>query len=301
MKKKIRRFQMSDWLMLLVILIWGINFSLIKIALKEIPPIPFNGIRLLAGSSVLMAWLLITEKNIRVRREHIGKFVLLSISGYTIYQYIFISGINLTTASNTAVLFGISPIVMSLFSVFFKHEKIRPISWIGTLLGFTGVYIIISGKAGGIRFTSGNFAGNLLILAAILLWSHYSVSSRPLLKYYSPLKFAALTMTLGSLLFFPFTIKGILELPYSQISAKAWFLLFFSGVMALSVGSIIWFYSVRKVGNSQTAVYYNLQPVFAVIFAWLILSEVIPSSLIIGACIVLSGIVLTQKGRNCST
>lgn len=283
--------------MLLVVLIWGVNFSLIKISLREIPPIPFNGMRLLLASAVLVVWLLIKEGNLWVKKEHLLKIVLLSISGYTIYQYLFILGIHLTSASNTGVLFGLAPIAMALISVLLKQETIKPIAWVGILLGFTGVYITVAGKSGGFRFSFETLKGDLLILTAVLIWSHYSVAAKPLLKYYSPLKFTTLTMTIGSILFFPFTIGELKRLPYSAISFEAWFFLVFSGVFALSVGLIIWFFSVRKVGNSQTAIYGNLPPVLAVVFAWLILSESIALSLIIGAAVIFLGIVLTLKGR----
>lgn len=294
---KANKFQPTDWLMLVVALIWGINFALIKIALREIPPMPFNGIRLLLASSILVIWLLITEGNLAVQREHIFKIILLAVSGYSIYQYIFILGINFTTASNTAVIFGIAPISMALFSWFAKHEEIKPIAWVGILLGFVGVYITIAGKSGGFSFSLKNLKGDFLILAAVLLWAHYTVAAKPLLKIYSPLKFTALTMSIGSLLFFPFSIKELIALPYSAISFKAWFCLGFSGLMALSVSLIIWFYSVRRVGSTQTAVYGNLPTVFAVIFAWLLLSESISFSLIIGGAVILLGIVFTRMGR----
>jgi drug/metabolite transporter (DMT)-like permease len=291
------KFQLSDWLMILAAVIWGLNFSFIKISLKEIPPLPFNGIRLLLSSLVLMTWFLKVEGNFKVKKEHLPKIIFLAISGYTIYQYIFISGINLTTASNTGVIFGLSPIMISLLSSFFKHEKIEPIGWVGILLGFVGVYIIISGKSGGFSLSSQTLKGDLVILLAVLLWANYSVAAKPLLKVYSPLKLTTLAMTIGSLLFFPFSIAQLKTLPISEISFTAWFCLAFSGIMALSVGLIIWFFSVKRVGNSQTAVYANLPVVFAVIFAWMILSEKIHLSLIIGALIILLGIFFTHRGR----
>jgi drug/metabolite transporter (DMT)-like permease len=295
MKRK--PLQLSDWLMLIIALIWGANFSLIKISLREILPMPYNGIRLLLASAVLVIWLLLTEGNLKIQKKHLLKILLLSISGYTVYQYVFITGIYLTTASNTAVIFGAVPILIALFSKFLKYERIKPIAWLGILLGFAGVYIIISGKSGGLSLTSKTLKGDLLILAAVILWAHYSVAAKPLLKFYSPLKFTTLTMTIGSLLFFPFTVKELLVLPYAAISFEAWFWLAFSGVMALSVGLITWFYSVYKVGSSQTGIYANLPPVFAVVFAWLILSEAISLSLLSGASIIFLGIFFTWKGR----
>jgi len=69
-------------------------------------------------------------------------------------------------------------------------------------------------------------------------------------------------------------------------------------VIALSLALVLWFFSVRRVGNSQTAVYSNLQPVLAVVFAWLLLGEKASSSLLLGAAIIFVGIYFTRRGRD---
>lgn len=294
---KLIKISSNDFLMLLVVTVWAVNLSLVKIALREIPPMPYNGIRLLLAAAVLLVWLLLSEKNLRLRRQDVPKIILLSLSGYTLYQYLFISGINLTTASNTAVIFGSTPIMISLLSSFFKHENIKPLGWLGIALSFAGIYLVISGRAGGFSLSRQTWKGDLLLFAAVFLWAHYSVSARPLLKIYSPLKFTAVTMGLGSLMFFPFSIPQLLKLPYASISIKAWLCMLYSGVIALSLTLVLWFFSVRKVGNSQTAVYSNLQPVLAVVFAHLLLGETVTSTLLLGAVVVFTGIYFTRRGR----
>lgn len=292
-----KKISANDFLMLFVVLIWGLNLSLVKIALSEIPPLPYNGIRLLLAAAVLLVWLRISEKNLRLRRQDLPRIFLLSFTGYTLYQYLFITGIDLTTASNTAVIFGSTPIMISLLSSFFKHEKIKPLGWLGIALGFAGIYLVISGRAGGFSLSRHTWKGDLLLFAAVFLWAHYSVSARPLLKIYSPLKFTAVTMGLGALMFFPFSVPRLLKLPLASISLRAWLCMLYSGIIALSLALVLWFFSVRKVGNSQTAVYSNLQPILAIVFAYMLLGEKATPSLLLGAGVVFVGIYFTRCGR----
>ncbi len=294
---KAKKISSNDFLMLLVVAIWGLNLSLVKIALREIPPLPYNGIRLLLAAAVLLVCLLLSEKNLRLRRQDVPKIILLSLSGYTLYQYLFVTGIDLTTASNTAVIFGSTPIMISLLSSFFKHEKIKPLGWLGIALGFAGIYLVISGRAGGFSLSRHTWKGDLLLFAAVFLWGHYSVSARPLLKIYSPLKFTAVTMGLGSLMFFPFSVPQLQKLPYASISLQAWLCMIYSGVISLSLALVLWFFSVRKEGNSQTAVYSNLQPILAIVFAHLLLGETVTPTLLLGATVVFVGIYFTRRGR----
>ncbi|MCU0236839.1 MAG: DMT family transporter [Acidobacteria bacterium] len=287
----------NDLLMLLVVTIWALNLSLVKIALVEIPPLPYNGIRLLLAAAILLALLLLTEKNLRLRRQDVPKIVMLSFTGYALYQYLFILGIDMTSASNTAVIFGSTPIMVSLLSSFFKHEKITPLGWLGIIMGFIGIYLVVSGRSGGFALSHRTWKGDLLLFAAVFLWAHYSVSARPLLKIYSPLKFTTVTMGLGALMFFPFSLAPLRRLAPGAVSAKAWLCLLYSGVIALSLALVLWFFSVRRVGNSQTAVYSNLQPVLAMVFAWLLLEEKASSSLLLGAAVIFVGIYFTRRGR----
>lgn len=289
---------LTDILMIVVVIIWGMNFSMVKFALAEIPPLPYNGIRLLLASAVLVAWLLISGENFRVRKEHLLSIILLSISGHTLYQFIFIEGINHTTASNTGVIFGAAPIMISVFSAIAGHERIKPLGWLGIFTAFTGLYLVIYSRSGAFNISSTTLKGDLMILGAIVLWAHYSVSSRPLLKYYSAAKFTTITMTLGSIIYFPFTINELSHFSWSGVSFQAMAALVYSGVGALSLALLIWFYSVGKVGNSQTAIYANLSPVFAVIFSYLILSEQIGVGLLAGAAIIFLGIFFTRKGKS---
>ncbi|HNX96555.1 MAG TPA: DMT family transporter [Candidatus Aminicenantes bacterium] len=283
--------------MLLVVTVWGVNLTLVKLALRELAPMPYNVLRLPLASLVLLVWFGIAEGDWRVEHRHWGRILLLSISGYTIYQYLFISGIAGTTASNTAILFGTSPVLISLLSSFFKQERITWLGWTGIGLAFAGLYLVVAGRQGGFSLSASTWRGDLTVLTAVILWAHYSVSARPLLKVYSPLKFTTLTMSIGSLLFLPLGLPSLAKVDFPAVSWLTWGLLAFSGIMALSVTLILWFDSVRRVGNSQTAVYSNLQPAIAVVFAHFVLGEALTLSLLGGAAIILLGIVLTRRGR----
>jgi drug/metabolite transporter (DMT)-like permease len=232
-----------------------------------------------------------------LRRQDLPKIIFLSFSGYALYQYLFITGINLTTASNTAVIFGSTPIMISLLSSFFKHEKIKPLGWLGIVLGFAGIYLVIRGRAGGFSLSRQTWKGDLLLFTAVFLWAHYTVSARPLLKVYSPLKFTTVTMGLGSLMFFPVSVSQVLKFPYASVSFTAWLCMLYSGLLALSLTLVLWFFSVRKVGNSQTAVFSNLQPVLAVVFAHWLLADQLTYSLLLGAAVIFVGIYFTRRGR----
>jgi len=112
----------------------------------------------------------------------------------------------------------------------------------------------------------------------------------------SPLKMTAISLAFGTAFFLPFAVKDIFRIPYREISLTAWALLVFSGLFAIAVCYIIWYASVKRVGNSKTAIYDNLVPVFTVLFAYFFLHERLTLTQIGGACVIFLGLYLARSG-----
>lgn len=291
-----RKFGTTDLLMLAAILLWAINFSAVKIALRELSPLGFNGLRLPFAALTLLLFLRISSEGFSVLRSDLWKLMLLGFSGNTLYQLFFIHGIDLTTASNTAIIIGMSPIFIALLSSVFKHERIHPAAWVGILISFLGFYFVISSRTGGVNFSGQSLRGDLYIFFGNLFWCLYTVLSKPLLKRMSPLKMTALSLGFGTLFFMPFAVRDIVNIPYREVSLMTWALLLFSGLFAVAVCYIIWYASVKRVGNSKTAVYDNLVPVFTVFFAYFFLQERLTLAQIGGAMIIFLGLYLARAG-----
>ncbi len=103
-------------------------------------------------------------------------------------------------------------------------------------------------------------------------------------------------MAIGTVFFLPFCMGDIFRLRPAEISFKAWVLLFYSGLFALVVSYLIWYYSVKRVGNSKTAIYGNITPIFTVLLAYIFLAERLSFLQVAGALIIFIGVYLTRLG-----
>ena len=130
----------------------------------------------------------------------------------------------------------------------------------------------------------------------MILWASYTVFAKPFLETISPLKFSAITVGLGTIFYLPFTAGDIVRIPWTKISWRAWASLFFSALFGLVLGYLIWYYSVKRVGNAKTAVYNNMTPVFTVFFAVIFLQEKFNAFQAVGAAVILAGVYLTRAG-----
>jgi len=119
--------------------------------------------------------------------------------------------------------------------------------------------------------------------------------SKPYLLKYSPLRFTATTMTLGTIIIDLLAIPSLLAQEWQAISLEGWLGLAYSLGLAVVLGYVIWEIGVQKVGPGRTAVYQNLIPVIATAVSCLWLGETIGGAQIVGAGMVFVGIYLTRR------
>jgi len=294
--EKPKKYGATDIFMFMAVLFWAINFTVIKIALREFSPMGFNGIRLLVASLILIFVLLISGEGISIPKSDIWKIVILGIIGHTAYQLFFIHGLNWTTVSNTSVIMAMTPVFVAFLSTLLKHERIHWAGWLGIFISFIGFYFVITKQGEAFHFSWEDMRGDLMIFGGNFLWAIYTVFSKPLLEKISPLKFTSLTLAIGTVFYLPFAAVDIMELRWNEVSFQAWAGLFYSGLVAIAICYVIWYASVKRIGNSKTAIYGSINPVFSVLFAVIILSERITLLQICGALIILGGVYLTRSG-----
>ena len=98
--------------MLLVTLIWGGNFTVSKFALTQLPVLPFSAIRFMLASVCLWGIVRLVEPVARTPRPVLWKLVGLGIVGNTIYQIAFMTGLTMTTATNSSLLVASTPMAV---------------------------------------------------------------------------------------------------------------------------------------------------------------------------------------------
>jgi drug/metabolite transporter (DMT)-like permease len=87
----------------------------------------------------------------------------------------------------------------------------------------------------------------------------------------------------------------MLATSWTRLPVLAWASVTYSGIFALVIAYLFWYNGVRVLGPTRTAMYSNLQPIFALIVAWLVLAEAITPWQVAGAISILTGLVLTRS------
>lgn len=291
---------MLDALLLLMILIWGSNFSAVKYALREFPEISFNALRLMIASAVFLVAIAIVRARARAGRRPLeppitgsewGSLFMLGLVGTGFYQLLFLAGVARTSVANSSLIFGCTPVAVAIMSSIAGHDRLTLGRWAGAALSFTGIYTLVGLRA---EISTATFVGDAMIFGAMLCWSLYSVAAQPLLKRHSPLVVTGWAMTSGTAVYLVFAVVPMLGTNWAAISTTSWVLMTASALLALAFAYIVWYTAVQKIGSSRTAVYSNLTPIVAMIVAAVWLGEVITWTQILGAALILGGIALTR-------
>lgn len=283
-----------DLLLFLMVAIWGANFSLVKVALREFPELVFNALRLLIASSLFLGaiwWQQRTTPRPALSRAEWIRVVVLGLIGHLIYQFLFLGGLKRTSVANGSLIMGTTPVIVALLSAWTGHERISLQRWLGAAISFLGLYIVVGAQAG-----LGNPTGDLLVLASTACWATYSVASVPLLKRHSPVVVTGYTMTVGATAYTLAAVPALRAMPWGQVSALGWGLMLASAVFALGLAYLIWYSSVQRVGSTRTAAWSNVTPVMAMSIAALWLGEGLALRQLAGAGVIFAGLVMTRRG-----
>ncbi|HEY3885846.1 MAG TPA: DMT family transporter [Vicinamibacterales bacterium] len=300
------RLSRLDALLLLMVLIWGTNYSIIKSALRQIDEQAFNALRLAIASTIMMSVSLVVRRTRRpawawsssvfqtpaplTRRDWLA-LLGLGLVGHCTYQYLFIGGLARTSVANSALVISLSPALITLLTVAVARERVGVRHWIGTALSVAGIYIVIGHD---VRIGAGSIAGDLMMLGAVVCWAVYTIGSRPLMVRHSPVGVTAFSMLLGTLIYVPLMASHLMGVRWGAVTPATWAKLVYSACFALSVSYTIWYAAVRAIGSARTSVYSNLLPIIAMITAAAWLHEPIGRAKMAGAAAVLIGVGLTR-------
>ncbi len=280
-----------------LVVFWGANFSLVKLALRDVSPLAFTTLRFLIASGVLWVFHKFGGSRNRVDRSSWPVLIGLGLVGTTAYQTLFIYGISWTLAGNASLMLATAPIFTALFSRVCRQERGAPRAWAGVGLSVLGIVLVVLGGAGDVRIGAGTLTGDLAVLAAAAAWSAYTVGSVPLVHRYGPVPVTASTMWAGTLGLVIVSLPALRAQDWTDVRPIAWLAVLYSGVFAIATAYFLWYYCVRRIGSTRTAVYTNFTPVVALLIAWPALGEVPTPLQAVGAGAVIAGSILVRSGK----
>ncbi|MEP7001681.1 MAG: DMT family transporter [bacterium] len=282
----------TDFLLLCMALVWGLNFIVVKFATGVFAPLAFNSARILLAVCVLWTIFIVRRQSLPGRRE-ILVMLALGMLGNGLYQILWVEGMARTRASDAALLVAASPAFIEIIGWVRGHERAGLRGMGGIALSLVGIGLVVTGASHG---TTGHstFLGNGLILGSVLCWAFYSVFLKPLTERVDGLTLSAVTMTGGLVPMLIAATPSLLGTQWGAVPRMGWAAVAYSGLMALVVAYLFWYRGVRVLGPTRASMYSNLQPLVAMIAGWALLGETPRAMQVTGALCIIGGLLLTR-------
>ncbi len=281
----------SEILLFLAAIVWGFAFVAQKIGMESIGPMAYNGIRFLLGSASLLPVIYFFDK--KTNSKHSSKQELLKagiISGFVLFAAASIQqiGIVYTTAGNAGFITSIYVILVPILGLLFK-QVVNIQTWIGAVIALIGLYFLSASE--GLTLVIGDtlVLGSAFFWAAQVLLASYYASKVNILKL-AAVQFA-LTGFLSLLISF-FTETYELQNIYDAIIP-----ILYGGVLSVGLAFTLQLVAQKNVIPSHAAIILSTESLFAAIGGWLLLNEKLTPIEIMGAALMLTGVILSQLKR----
>ncbi len=281
-----------------MMVVWGVNFTFVKVVLDEIGVGPFLFLRFLI--TPVLGFLLLAviyRRHLRKswpRREDLPRFVACGLIGHTFHVGLVTYGVHLSTAFSSALVLTSGPLFTLLILAVLGAEKLRARQLAGTLFAFAGIVVFLSDKF--VRGFALAGAGDVVLLFAASLFSLYTVIVRPLVARYGPLPVLAYTLLFGAPPLVLFSLPSFLATPLGSVSPAVWIGLVWAIVVSAFLDWLVWAWvnAVRGVARSAPLMY--LMPPIAGVVAWITLGETFTWLKIAGASMTMAGVAWAQFG-----
>jgi drug/metabolite transporter (DMT)-like permease len=271
--------------------VWSVNVIVVKLALRDCPPLLYTAVRFLVGGLLLLAALRLRGRRPRLPRgAALRDLAVAGMLGIAVNQAAFTLALRNTTAVDVSLIIGSTPLMVAAHRAMRSGERIGPRSWLGLWIGAAGLAMVVIEGGGG----HGALGGDLLALAAPAAWTLYVDRLRVLLGSWDPLALSAAVTLLGSLpLIPPAAVEGAAGGLHPSLRLLG--CLLFSSVLAVAYCNLAYYHGLETLGPTRAAVYTYMQPFLGAVAAFLMLGETLRPLQLTGGAVVVAGVLLARS------
>jgi drug/metabolite transporter (DMT)-like permease len=281
--------------MWLVVLFWAGNFTASKIAFTELDPLAFTALRFALATLVLWGVVRHVEGPVPLPPGALWPLVWLGVLGNTIYQLLFMEGLQRTSATKSSLILAGMPALVTLAAGVLGIERVTTGQRAAVLVATVGVVVVIAGRGGSI--VGGIGVGELYLLGAVVVWAVMTLLLRHWTLPMSSLNLTAWTMYTGTPGLVIAGIPALLRTDWHRVTIAGWGGLAYSALLSLVAAYVLWNRGLARLGAARTVVYNTVVPLVATIIAMVALHERPGVIHIVGGAFIMGGVLLTGRGQ----
>ncbi len=269
------------------------TYLVAKRGLSEFDPLVFAFFRFALASIALFAIIAFRKYRFPFSRSEWPLLILLAVLAIPLNQCMFLYGLQFTLPTHAALLYATTPIWVYLLSAWRREESMTGFKTIGILIALAGVLVFFAEK--GLAMKTDYLLGDSLILIAVWSWAIYTVLGRPMVKQKGAVVVTSYALILGTFMYFPFGLYLAYGFDYSGVTWIGWSGIAYTAILTSVVAYIIWYWSMKHMEPSRTAIFMNLQPIVTALLAYAIMGERLSTGSVVSGAIILLGVYIVQK------
>jgi drug/metabolite transporter (DMT)-like permease len=268
-------------------------FIAVKWAGAYTPPWTLVFYRLLFATLFLLPFVAAHYREMAARlRDHFKVIFLIGALGLAFTQGALFTALHHSTAINVSIVFSVWPITAIILAAVFLGDRLTALQIFGVILCFTGVLAVVAQGNPDTVIHMGVNTGDLLVLAAVLCFSFYTVMIKKVRIDLAALPLLVLILGSATLAATPFYIWEVfydprISVDWHDLAAIAYVAIPGGGIMYLLFNT-----GIAMLGAAKASVTFYLQTLFTVILAYFLLGEQLHLYHAVGIALIASGIIL---------
>jgi drug/metabolite transporter (DMT)-like permease len=282
---RVSRTRSAAAALLLLSVVWGYNWVIMKQASAYAGPFQFSALRVVFGTLALFALLALRRESMRLDAwRWVLLLGVLQTAGFTaLSQWALVAG----ATGKTAVLAYTMPFWLLLLAWLFLHERVRGWQWMAVALAATGLMLIVAPWR-----AQATLASSALAVLSGLSWAAASVVAKKLRKRS---RMALLPLTALQMLFGAIGLVALdLAVPAPPLHFTAWLVVAVAYIAVVGTGLawLLWMYVLDNLPAGVAGLGSLAIPAVGVIAAWLQLGERPPANELAGMLVIAAALGL---------
>lgn len=265
--------------------IWGASFMFQRVAAPEFGALPLGEIRLALGALVLLPFLWRDRASFPLKLW--PTLALIGAINSAVPFALFAWAAQHAPAGIIAITNSMAVLFTALVAFLFYGERIGGKHGVALFAGFAGVVVLASAKTAGASVGWAVVAGT----AAAFLYGIGVNLIRRHLSALPPIALAAATLSCAALVLLPLALW---TWPEQAISTKSWLAAAALGVVCSGIAYALYYRLIQRIGGGRAVTVTYLVPLFAVIWAWMLLDETPTVPMFIAGALILGSVALSQ-------
>ena len=286
-------------MLLILSAIWGSAFIAIKVSLEYFAPLSVASYRLIIASIFLLIFYIIGQYKTLLSKKDLLMLIFVGVVGNFLPFYLISWSEQFIQSSTAGILMGIGPILTLVLSHFLtKDDKINSVKLISIIVGFIGVLFIFEIDSL-FSFQSSNsvqLISKFLIIIAALGYMISNIVAYNTLKHIDSFSITFFATFFGALISIPFLIFSEFNQP-SYFSIKSILPILYLGIFPTALAFQLRYHITKTSGPVFLSYVAYLIPIFALIWGFILLSEKIYFSSIVGIFLILIGVFIGRKNQ----